>query len=807
MATTNTYKIQVDDGQAVTALNRIQRTLQSTNQSFEGLRNVLGGIAIGAFVTNAIAMADALSDAAKAAGVSTASLIAFNQAVKANGGDSESAINAMGRFSQSIEAAANGSKEMQNRFLDLGITLEDLRTLSEEDILAKLLEGFKRGTAGSQQLAASMAIFGKNFRSVDIARVADDMRRFGDEARRAAPGVDAAGNAGDAFKQATTNLSMALLRALQPISELAVKLLDAGSALSRFIGIAVNIGILVVGFTLIGRAAALVRGAFAGLAEGAGALIGFFRQASNGVSNFGAILNNLKGLPFISQMRVIGSLLKEFGSAVAKNIPGLALLGSTIAMVGSYVVDLVRDLLVGIGVLDDESKKSKETTEQKKREAEQRRQVQLALQGEIDALNKSVGAYQQSIATAAQKYAADTAALRLGEEQKNLMSELSTIESAYLTEVLKLRDQLLAKQQAAANGSRVDADMIPKVAEAISQLTQSYEEQINSVKNLVTARNEATAAANFEIFATKRQVEQQNELMDIQHRMATSTMSEIQKKYADIEFAARKSGKAAIDAEEARLKRKLNPEEARRYYDEALAGSEELKTAQAEEYENSRRFSTGWDRAFREYADNATNAARTAERLFVKATQGMEDALVGFAKTGKFEWKNFVNMMLEELLRAQIQSIFAKMLGSMQGSMRGGRGGGGGGGGGILGSLIGGIGSLFGGGGGQQGPTQSGGNLDGGGGLFGGIGKSIGKFFGGMFANGGTLPAGKFGIVGERGPELISGPATIKPMTGTNVTYNINAVDAQSFKAMIARDPQFLYAVTMQGAKSVPGAR
>jgi hypothetical protein len=40
---------------------------------------------------------------------------------------------------------------------------------------------------------------------------------------------------------------------------------------------------------------------------------------------------------------------------------------------------------------------------------------------------------------------------------------------------------------------------------------------------------------------------------------------------------------------------------------------------------------------------------------------------------------------------------------------------------------------------------------------------------------------------------------------GTNVTYNINAVDAMSFKQMIAQDPSFIHAVAMQGAKGIPG--
>jgi hypothetical protein len=95
--------------------------------------------------------------------------------------------------------------------------------------------------------------------------------------------------------------------------------------------------------------------------------------------------------------------------------------------------------------------------------------------------------------------------------------------------------------------------------------------------------------------------------------------------------------------------------------------------------------------------------------------------------------------------------------------------------------------------------------------LFGGGGgggswlSDITDFFGGWFANGGTLGAGKWGIAGENGPEMISGPATITPMGGSsNVTYNINAVDAASFKAMIAADPGFIHAVAQQGGRSVP---
>ena len=66
--------------------------------------------------------------------------------------------------------------------------------------------------------------------------------------------------------------------------------------------------------------------------------------------------------------------------------------------------------------------------------------------------------------------------------------------------------------------------------------------------------------------------------------------------------------------------------------------------------------------------------------------------------------------------------------------------------------------------------------------------------------------------MGERGPELISGPGQITPLQGmgggsTNVTYNIQAVDAASFQALVARDPSFIHAVAMQGARGIPAKR
>mgnify|MGYP003635656925 CR=1 FL=1 len=121
-------------------------------------------------------------------------------------------------------------------------------------------------------------------------------------------------------------------------------------------------------------------------------------------------------------------------------------------------------------------------------------------------------------------------------------------------------------------------------------------------------------------------------------------------------------------------------------------------------------------------------------------------------------WKSTLSGLLKDTLNGgnQLSGIFSSLFG-----------GGGGGGGGIGGML----GGLFGGGGGG----------------LGGIFSGIGDFFGGFFADGGRLGAGKFGIAGENGPEIISGPANISSNqesfgSGSTPAVNITiqAIDTQT---------------------------
>jgi lambda family phage tail tape measure protein len=193
-------------------------------------------------------------------------------------------------------------------------------------------------------------------------------------------------------------------------------------------------------------------------------------------------------------------------------------------------------------------------------------------------------------------------------------------------------------------------------------------------------------------------------------------------------------------------------------YDGRRAKIEETAAATKVEQDS---FASGWKAAGEKYRNSIKTDAEYAAQQMQTFTQGFENAFVKFVQTGKLSFKDLANSMIADFARIQAQKILTSFMG-------------GGSGGGFL-----------------------------------------GKLFGGFFADGGSPPMNKVSVVGERGPELFvpKQPGTIVPngafggggqTVNTAVTYNIQAVDAQSFKTLLARDPEFIHNVAEQGRRQLP---
>jgi hypothetical protein len=153
-------------------------------------------------------------------------------------------------------------------------------------------------------------------------------------------------------------------------------------------------------------------------------------------------------------------------------------------------------------------------------------------------------------------------------------------------------------------------------------------------------------------------------------------------------------------------------------------------------------------------AEKLNETKSIAEELGLSFASAFEDAIVG----GK-EFSEVLKALEQDILRIVTRKLvtepFAQWVSGQMSNLTGGGGGGG--------------------------------FLDG---LFGGIGK----MFSGFFAEGGLIPAGHFGVVGEAGPELVSGPARVTPMGGGGINvaqhFHFAAPTSSLTRAQVAKEAQ-----------------
>lgn len=768
------------------AFDDLKNKTSALSGMFSKLSGVLAGAAFIGFARSALQMADSVSDLSNSTGFAIEKIIGLRSAMTAMGGSADDADKSLLTFYQSIDQAAQGSENTQDSFAKLGITLNDLRNLSEQGLFRKTIEALAKMPESAQKTAIQADLLGKSFRGVTINGEFLATLDAGTEKSKAmAEEIRKAAELNDRFSETFKELQLQFIKAFGPMFEGLNSLLKSipdVTNIFRALGLTI-IGVFSVGtllkFTnylddiadrlkkMPGRVGAIAR-AFSGLSEGAKLALGF-----------------------------------GTGAAVAA--------GTKMAFSGG---DADTEELSKHKAAVEAAKLAKQSQEE---QASAARKVIDALQKQRQAIIDIGDAYLKSSEKSLKKIKDEAAMILMTEDQREAYKAVQAAMEEADSAVEKLNQKRLEGQ--GKLNAEIDAE--------IARITTRRDEILKTTQSEIAAKQEIAKLDKQRVQDMEAIADIQNKVADLQDQYLLDTLGGIERQLKQIEVAENRVAKAAM-ARFAIENRNLPENEFLKRSEEESNRLQTIydRNVQAQQavirknYEQSRSFSSGWNKAFREYVDNATNAAQQAQKIFSKLTSGLEDLIVNFAKTGKFEWKNFVSDMLETLLRSQIQQTMAGLfqmtgLGSLFGGLGGGSTvgqsannpmyvydvAGGGGYGGVPGMAS---------GGGFGGASQGISNI------FGGIGESISNawsgitdFFGGFFANGGTLGAGKWGIAGEMGPELISGPATITPMGGggQNVTYNINAVDAQSFKAMIAADPSFIHAVAMQGASAIPGRR
>ena len=755
------------------AANSTQRLTQDTNRLnavMEKLRGLLVGGAFLAFATNAIMAADAISDLSDATEMSIGKILEIQTALQRAGGQASDAGKLITNFYKSIDEAASGSDKAQKAFGQVGVSLNDLAKLSAEDLFDRAARGILSVEDPAQRTALAIDLFGKSMVGVSPSNLAKELDALRGTFVEQEAGVKAAAEAVDKFERALLSLQMSFIKIFGPMIDAASKLLNVLSEYPKVVA-AISIALLAI------PGAALVRtfaGMASGIVSGTRAILGGLRATKSAADDAAQAVGKVAG----KKMTQTEMKKQASDKAIAGGFIGLTGAAAGVALVGGGEEE--KAAKVG-----DELKKNVGRTVEQGKEA---KKLADELEKQRQAIENMADAYRNNVTLAESKLALEGAMLNMTEEQKSLYKGVFDINQRANEQIAKLEEK--RKEAKGDNVALVDKEI--KAVEALRQReidaflvlherTQERKREEQAIKNIIAAMEEAQKF-NEEMAQYAQQVDQarlaawgQVDALQKSIKLAQDREA-LEKSIVNLHSRDQNNIKKLFDLEQQRAReieriqntRDLPFEDQQRYIEQINQQIDAEKsrvetTAQIQRQEQDS-FVLGWQNATERWLNNLKTDAEYAAELLQGVTRGWEDAFVRFVQTGKLSFKDLANTIVQQMARMGAQQLMAGLFGDKKS------------------------------------------------GTSGLVGNIFGSLFGGFRASGGPVSTNKAYMVGERGPEMFvpNVAGSIVPNTqmaaagNTQVVYNINATDASSFKQLLARDPEFLFAVTESARKKLP---
>lgn len=727
------------------ATNRFNFSANNLTGGLLKLRGTLATIGLGAFAASALQSADAVADLADATGMSIGKILEYQKALQLASGNANDAGKSLSAFYATVDEANQGSDKTIETFAKLGVSLKDLKTLSEEDLLDKTIKGFNNLTDPIQRNTTLTNLFGKSMRTVDPKRLGDELENLrGTLAAQEGSTKDAA-EAIEKFEKLVGALKGAVVLAIEPFLKFFGLMKDSEIDVRAIAGAIQILAAAYVAVRVAATGAAIAQSA-------AGAIAGGAKKGPVGLAIGGA--------------------------------------GAAVAAMATYKAlnELMDEISAGQDAPFGTSSLIKAPSESEKERLRQGRnrlsgatsrdqQAGKELQGQLTAVKGLADGYRRAAQANMDRYTTEVNILGKTEYEQELIKGTAEIEKRYA-------DQLAALEEKKQGAKGATLSLIKQSIKDLQDLKTSELDIFEITRNQTFEYKQQQEQVKLITDQIDKQIQRQQTLNDIirtindkqkdvKFETAQRSLNPLQRQIAEIQEAARKAALEAGRVFAASFEDNgegLTPERAKELADGLAQIAEQYKgisEAQLANLETSRTWAAGWKDAFDVYAENATNAATVAATAFSSFTNNMESALDSFVETGKLNFKDLARNIIQDLLKIQLKASAMNMFKTASGSS--------------IGSA---IGSFLGFAEGGKPPV--------------GIPSIVGERGPELF-----VPQSAGTIIPNRSLGGVMGAAA-PAVNNTYNTYNISAVDAKSVAQLFSENRMTMLGTIKQAEKEMP---
>jgi len=176
----------------------------------------VGATALAAMSIAALKFADDIGDVAEANDVAIDTVVKLRMALDASGGSADKAGVMLSSFAKFIDNAAGGSFEAQKAFKAVGVSLKDIGSMTQEQLLGKVLNGLAEMDDAVTRTAKSTEFFSKAAKGVAFDKFAQEMSKTTALTRQQIEAVKAGAETWDNLQKIIGKLQLLFIEALGP---------------------------------------------------------------------------------------------------------------------------------------------------------------------------------------------------------------------------------------------------------------------------------------------------------------------------------------------------------------------------------------------------------------------------------------------------------------------------------------------------------------------------------------------------------------------------------------------------------------